>query len=60
MKDYINVKELQQLAGIGYQSSMKIIDKVREQMKEKGYYIPQSRSKIALFWMVKKELGLKW
>ena len=58
-KEYINAKELQEMTGIGYQSAMKIIDKVREKMKEKGYYIPQCRTKIALRWLVKKELGIK-
>ena len=59
MKEYINVKELQKMTGIGYQSAMKIIDNVRAKMKEKGYYIPQSKAKLALTWLVKKELGLK-
>ena len=59
MKEYINVKELQELTGLGYQSSMEIIKKVREKMREKGYFIPQSKSKLALLWMVKKELGIK-
>ena len=59
MKEYINAKELQELTGTGYQSAMKVILRVREKMKEQGYYIPQSKSKLALRWMVKKELGLK-
>lgn len=59
MKEYITTKELQEMTGIGYQSAMKVIDRVREQMKEKGYYIPNSKSKVALRWLVKKELGIK-
>ena len=59
MREYINVKELQELTGIGYQSAMKVIKRVRTKMKEKGYYVPDSRAKIALRWMVKKELGIK-
>ena len=59
MKEYITTKELQEMTGIGYQSAMKVIDRVREQMKEKGYYIPKSKSKVALRWLVKKELGIK-
>lgn len=47
------------MTGIGYQSAMKIINLVREKMKEKNYYIPQSRAKVALKWMIKKELGIK-
>ena len=59
MKEYINTKELQELTGLKYQSALRIINQVREQMKMKGYYIPQSKEKIALRWMVMKELGIK-
>lgn len=58
-KEYTNAKEIKKMTGLGYQSSMKVINIVREKMKEKGFYIPQSRSKVALTWMIKKELGLK-
>lgn len=60
MKEYINTKELQELTGLKYQSALRTINQVREQMKMKGYYIPQSKEKIALRWMVMKELGIKW
>lgn len=59
MKEYINAKELQEMTGIGYQSAMRIINNVREKMEKKGYYIPQTKSKVALRWLVKKELGIK-
>ena len=59
MKEYINTKELQELTGLKYQSALRTINQVREQMKMKGYYIPQSKEKIALRWMVMKELGIK-
>ena len=59
MKEYMNVREVQQLTGLGYNASMKIINRVIEKMKKKGYYIPQGRAKIALKWMVEKELGIK-
>lgn len=59
MKEYINAKELQELTGIGYLSAMKIINNVREKMKKKGYYIPTTKSKVALRWLVKKEVGIK-
>lgn len=58
MKEYITAKEIQEMTGIGYQSAMKIIVRVQEKMKKKGYYIPQSRAKLALRWMVKRELGI--
>lgn len=59
MKEYINVKELQEMTGLRYQSAMKVIKNAREIMKEKGYFIPQSKTIIALTWIVKKELGIK-
>lgn len=59
MKEYLTVKELQEMTGIGYQSAMQIINKVREEMKEKNYLIPKCRAKVALKWMIKKELGIK-
>ena len=33
--------------------------KAREEMKNKNYFIPRSRAKVALKWIVKKELGIK-
>lgn len=60
MKEYINTKELQEMTGLTYRQALRVINRVREQMKEKGYYIPQSKEKIALKWLIKKELGIKW
>lgn len=59
MKEYISAKEIQEMTGIGYQSSMKIINKVREEMEKKNYLIPNCRKKVALKWMIKKELGIR-
>ena len=59
MKEYMNAKDIQKLTGLGYQQSMNIIKKIRKKMEEKGYYVPQGRSKLALTWMVRKELGIR-
>ena len=59
MKEYITAKELQDLTGIGYKSAMEIINKVREEMKNKNYLIPKCRRKVALTRLIKKELGIK-
>ena len=56
---YISVKELQALLKISYRSSNEIITEVQKEMKEKGYLIPHTRSKLALTWMVKKKMGIK-
>lgn len=57
--EYTNAKELQHDLGISYQEALHIIIKVQEEMKEKGYYIPNTRKKLALRWMVNKKLGIK-
>lgn len=59
MKEYITAKELQQIIGTGYQSAMKIINEVREEMKNKNYLIPKCRQKVALKRLVEKRLGIK-
>lgn len=59
MKEYMTAKELQQLIGTGYQSAMKIIDEVREEMKQKNYLIPKCRQKVALKRLIEKRLGIK-
>lgn len=59
MKEYITAKELQVITGTGYQSAMKIIDEVREEMKQKNYLIPKSRQKVALKRLIEKRLGIK-
>lgn len=59
MKEYITAKELQEIIGTGYQSAMKIIDEVRNEMKQKNYLIPNCRQKVALKRLVEKRLGIK-
>lgn len=57
--EYTNAKDLQHDLGISYQEALHIIIKVQEEMKEKGYYIPNTRKKLALRWMVNKKLGIR-
>lgn len=56
---YINANELNSLTGISYRASLKIIEEVRKEMEKKGYLIPKTRTKLALWWMVKEKIGLK-
>lgn len=58
MKEYMTAKELQEITGIGYQSAMEIINKVREEMKQKNYLIPKCRQKVALKRLIEKRLGI--
>lgn len=58
MKEYMTAKELQEITGIGYQSAMEIINKVRAEMKQKNYLIPKCRQKVALKRLIEKRLGI--
>lgn len=59
-RKYITAKDLQKLIpGIGYTSALKLIDKYRDQAKEMNYYNPMGKTKVALTWLVKKDLGIK-
>ena len=57
--EYTNAKDLQRDLKISYRESLKIILEVQKEMKEKGYYIPNTKVKLALTWMVNKRLGIK-
>lgn len=56
---YISAKDLQNNLNISYQSARRIIEEVRKEMKERNYLIPNTKTKLALTWMVKKRIGLK-
>lgn len=58
-EQYTNAKELQDVLHISYKSALEIIVDVREKMKEKGFLIPNSKTKLALTWMVKEKIGIK-
>ena len=58
--EYMGAKELKVLMPqIGINGCRTIIDKVREIMKQKNYYVPQGRTHIALTNEVKKYLGIR-
>ena len=58
---YITAKDLQKIIpGIGYVSALKMIEKYRKQAEEMNYYNPRGKTKVALTWLVKKDLGIKW
>jgi len=60
MKEYMSAKDIQEMIPeIGYQKALELISKVQEKMKKEGYLIPGCRTKLALTWMIRKELGLK-
>lgn len=60
MKDYLTIKDIQELIpGCGYKSASKYADKILEQMKKQNYFIPKTKQKLVLSWMVYEDLGIK-
>ena len=57
---YLTAKDLQQLVpGLGYVTALKLIDKYRGQAEELNYFNPPGKTKVALTWLAKKDLGIK-
>lgn len=60
MKDYLTVKDIQELVpGWGYKSASKYADKILEKMRNENYFIPKTKNKLVLSWMVYEDLGIK-
>ena len=60
MKQYLTAKDLQEIIPtLTYEKSLVIIKKAREIMKEKNYYIPITKTKLALAQIVYELLGIE-
>lgn len=59
MNKYISAEELTQITGLKTRTCLKIINQVRETMKEKHYFIPNEKTKYALRTLVFEYLGIK-
>ena len=58
-QSYITAKDLMAIIPkLTYVRALKYIDDFREEMKEKGYFVPEGRTKVALTKLVKKKFGL--
>lgn len=57
-KEYYDANDLVRM-GISYTESLKIIKEVQIEMKEKNYYVPKTKTKLALANLVEKKLGIK-
>ena len=58
-QSYITAKDLMIIIPkLSYVRALKYIDDFREEMKEKGYFVPEGRTKVALTKLVKKKFGL--
>lgn len=60
-QQYITARDLQKLIpGMSYVAALKIMDEFIAREKELGYLNPSGKTKVALTWLVKKRLGMKW
>lgn len=58
-QSYLTAKDLMVIIPkISYQRALKYIDDIRLEMKEKGYFVPEGKTKVALTKLVKKKFGL--
>ena len=58
-RSYITAKDLMIIIPkLSYQRALKYIDDIRNEMREKNYFVPEGRTKVALTKLVKKKFGL--
>ena len=58
-QQYITARDIQQIIPkISYIRALKYIDELRSEMSEKGYFVPDGRTKVALTKLFKKKFGL--
>lgn len=56
---YVDAKDIKMLMPkLGINRCRSLIDEIQEEMKEKKYYIPDGKPKMALTKLLKKKLGL--
>lgn len=44
---------------MSYQKALDYIKKIRSRMEDANYWLPEGKTKVALTWMIKKDLGIK-
>ncbi len=54
---YISAEDLQVIMPIGYDLARAYIKDIRNEMREKGYFVPQGRKLLALTKLAKKKFG---
>ncbi len=57
---YVTAKDLQQIIPkLNYTRALKYIDEIRNDMRKKGYFVPDGRTKVALTRLFKEKFGIK-
>ena len=58
-QQYITALDMQQIIpSLSYPRALKYIDELRIEMKKKGYFVPEGKTKVALTKMFKKKFGI--
>lgn len=58
-QQYITARDMQQIIpSLNYLRALKYIDELRIEMKKKGYFVPEGRTKVALTKLFKKKFGI--
>lgn len=57
---YLSAYDLKKIIPtMSYATALEYIKKIRVQMKEENYFVPEGKTIVALTWMIKKDLGIK-
>ena len=58
-QQYITARDMQKvIPKLGYTRALSYVDDLREEMKEKGYFVPDGKTKVALTKLFKKKFGI--
>jgi len=58
-QQYITATDMQQIIpNLNYIRALKYIDELRTEMKKKGYFVPDGKTKVALTKLFKKKFGI--
>lgn len=56
---YLTARDLQKIIPkLGYNKALDYIEVVRKEMEEKGYFVPDGKTKVALTRIIKKKFGI--
>lgn len=57
-QDYLTARDLMKIIPkLSYIKALEYIDNAREEMKNKGYFVPDGRTKVALTKIIRKKFG---
>lgn len=57
-QQYVTANDIRKIIPIGYTTALEYIKELREEMKQKGYFVPKGKEYVALTKLFKKKFGL--